>query len=61
MVNRVLIFGSFKEHYEPASIPAKPVAAYKRPLRWPLTGPEAKLEAFANKHLEFLQPADVDH
>ncbi|KAI4954758.1 hypothetical protein J4E86_006068 [Alternaria arbusti] len=55
----VLVFGSFKEPFDNAAIPAKGVKAYKKPLRWPITGVEARLEKFADEHLKSLQGADL--
>lgn len=55
----VLVFGSFKEPFEDAAIPAKGVKAYKKPLRWPTTGVESRLEKFADEHLKCLQGADL--
>ncbi|KAI4685997.1 uncharacterized protein J4E88_003834 [Alternaria novae-zelandiae] len=59
METPVLVFGSFKEPFEDAAIPAKGVKAYKRPLRWPTTGVESRLEKFADEHLKCLQGADL--
>ncbi|KAH6865681.1 hypothetical protein BKA58DRAFT_365720 [Alternaria rosae] len=59
MLTPVLVFGTFKEPFENAAIPAKGVKAYKKPLRWPTTGVEARLEKFADEHLKCLQAADL--
>ncbi|KAI4656676.1 uncharacterized protein J4E78_006567 [Alternaria triticimaculans] len=59
METPVLVFGSFKEPFEDAAIPAKGVKAYKKPLRWPTTGVESRLEKFADEHLKCLQGADL--
>lgn len=59
MLTPVLVFGTFKEPFENAAIPAKGVKAYKKPLRWPATGAEARLEKFADEHLKCLQAADL--
>ncbi|KAI4638432.1 hypothetical protein J4E93_009985 [Alternaria ventricosa] len=58
MATPVLVFGKFKEPFHNAAIPAKGVKAYKKPLRWPTTGVEARLEKFADEHLKCLQAAD---
>jgi hypothetical protein len=59
MVTLVLVFGTFREPFENAVIPAKGVKAYKKPLRWPAAGSEIRLEKFAEQHLKVLQAADL--
>ncbi|KAG9187294.1 hypothetical protein G6011_05165 [Alternaria panax] len=59
-ITPVLIFGSFKEPFENAAIPKKIVNPYKKPLRWPATRSEGRLEEFAAQNLKCLQVADLD-
>jgi hypothetical protein len=56
----VLIFGMFKEPFQNAVIPTKGVEPYKKPLRWPATGSETRLEKFVEQHLKCLQAGDLN-
>ncbi|KAF1828501.1 hypothetical protein BDW02DRAFT_512178 [Decorospora gaudefroyi] len=60
MTHPVIVFGAFKEPFEPAVIPAKGVKAYKKPLRWPARGSEEQWKVFADKHLRCLQASDAE-
>jgi hypothetical protein len=56
----VLIFVMFKEPFQNTVTPTKGVKPYKRPVRWPATGSETRLEKFVEQHLKCLQAGDLD-